>query len=129
MVFGTTQHHLADAAFPHLQQDGRELGCHHRRVEDERQRWEQDPKPLDFLASRSAEHRVNDRDFDRPALDGLKGDVPSLGAGECEAWRDGAAQPLILHVRDRCEYQHFPTRPPKKSLSAAKPPYDAAKTP
>jgi len=102
MVFGTTQHHLADAAFAHLQQDGCELGRHDRRVEDERQRGEQDPEPLDLLAPRSAEHRVDDGDFDRPALDGLEGDVPRLGAGECEAWRDSAAQPLILHVRDRC---------------------------
>jgi len=81
------------------------------------------------LALRAAEHWVDDGNFDRPALDRLERHVPCRGARQCEARHYGAAQTLVLHIRNRCEYQHSPTGPPKKSLRAAKSPYDAAKTP
>src|SRR5439155_7829485 len=68
---------------------------------------------LDLLAGRPPRPRVDDGDFDGADADRLERVVPGRGARQGEARRDGAAQVLILDVRDCREYQHSPTRPPK----------------
>ena len=98
MVFGGTQHDLSDAAFPHGQEHRGELGSHHGRIKDERERREQHAQPLDFLAAGPAEHRVDDGDLHRPAADRLKGHIPGRGTSQGEGRQDRAAQSLVLQI-------------------------------
>ncbi len=126
MVVEPCEHDVADAALAETEQHRRDLR-RERRVENQRQGREQHAKPFDRLSPRlSRQQRIDDGDLDGPAADRIEHAIPRTGVCDRKAPRDRAAQLVILNVRYCRQYEHAP---PSGPLSAAKTPYDAAKTP
>ena len=101
MIVIAHEDHVPDAALAEREQHRGELGSE-RRIDDERQRREQQAQPLELLRARlAAEGGVDDGELDGPRADAGEHFAPRRGARERETYPGRATQPLQLHLRDR----------------------------
>ncbi len=101
MIVVVREYDVLDAVPAQRQQHARGLR-HQRRINENGQRREQHPQPLDFLAPRFArQQRVHDGQLDGARADEIQRLFPTAGADELEPPFRSAAQAMELKIGDR----------------------------